>query len=372
MRLVTVSSLDALSRGRACASLAEALPRAVVVLQDLLDDGTVVRRTLRPGFAAQRETTPLEHGCPSCAVRLDLVPALARLQEAGAEHVVVGLSPGVPAATATRALQHLLDRPPVVESAVLACSPAAVEDRIWDGQTLAEAGCTAVDGDERTCGEFLVEELAFADTVLLADPDLVPVDAEQRARGVQLLRELARHADVVEHGAEVRPGRHRPAEALHRAASGCLEPPRGAPSSPFSTVVHRVERPLHPERFRHALSALAAGCCWLRGHVCLAVVPEHRILVQGIGPRVWLENAGPWPVEPRPGFRDAHGAGTDAAGADLVPAGPAEHATVLAATGADLDAAEMTALLTACQLTEEELLSGITGLTDPFGISSPN
>ncbi|GEO96913.1 hypothetical protein [Kocuria turfanensis] len=62
-------------------------------------------------------------------------------------------------------------------------------------------------------------------------------------------------------------------------------------------------------------------------------------------------------------------AATEAAGADVVPAGPA---TVLAATGADLDAAELTGLLAACQLTEEELRSGITGLSDPFGISSPN
>jgi G3E family GTPase len=362
MRLIMLSSLDALSRGQACESLADASPRAVVLVQDLLDDGAVLRRTFRRGAPAERVTTSLEHGCPSCAVRLDLVPALERLREAGEEHVVVALPPGVPTATATRALSSLMDPPPTVESAVLACAPASVEDQIWDGQTLAEAGCPTVDGDERTPGEFLVGELAFNDTVLLADPDLVPVGAEERARGVGLLRELARHADVVEHGTEVRPGRHRPAEALHRTTSGCLEPPRGTPSSPFTTVVQRVERPLHPERFHHALSALAAGCCWLRGHVCLAVAPEYRILVQGIGPRVWLENTGPWPMEQQLEPRGAH----------RVPAGPGVHATVLAATGEDLDPAEMTELLASCQLTEAEMRSGITGLADPFGISSPS
>ncbi|MFW3386426.1 UNVERIFIED_CONTAM: GTP-binding protein [Kocuria sp. CPCC 205274] len=362
MHLVVVSSLDALSRQQACESLAHASPGAVVLVQDLLDDGAVLRRTVRSGGPAERVTTPLEHACPSCAVRLDLVPALERLREAGEEHVVVGLPPGVPTATATRALRSLMDAPPTVDAAVLACAPASVEDQIWDGQTLAEAGCATVDGDERTPGEFLVGELAFNDTVLLADPDLLPVGAEERARGVGLLRELARHADLVEHGAEVRPGRRRPAEALHRAASGCLEPSRGAPSSPFTTVVHRVERPLHPERFQHALSALAAGCCWLRGHVCLAVAPEYRVLVQGIGPRVWLENTGPWPVEQRADPRGAH----------RVPPGPGEHATVLAATGEDLDATEMTELLASCQLTEAEMRSGITGLADPFGISSPS
>lgn len=150
MRLVMVSSLDALSRRQACASLADASPRAVVLVQDLLDDGAVVRRTFRRGAPAERVTASLEHGCPSCAVRLDLVPALERLREDGVENVVVGLPPGVPAATATRALSSLVDPPPTVESVVLACAPAAVEDQIWDGQTLAEAGCPTVDGDERT------------------------------------------------------------------------------------------------------------------------------------------------------------------------------------------------------------------------------
>lgn len=37
-------------------------------------------------------------------------------------------------------------------------------------------------------------ELSFGDTVLLADPALVPVDPAARARGIQLIKELAPHA----------------------------------------------------------------------------------------------------------------------------------------------------------------------------------
>ncbi|GGG62442.1 hypothetical protein GCM10011374_27030 [Kocuria dechangensis] len=369
MRLTVVSSLDALCRQQACESLADAFPAAVVMVHDLLDGGVVVRRIFRHGALAQRRESMLEHPCPSCAVRLTIVPSLGSLLAAGEEHVILGLPPTVPASMVIHALGRHLDQPPTVDSAVLACAPGSVEEQIWEGQSLFEGGCTVLEQDERTPGEFLVGELDFNDTVLLADPDLVPVDAAERTRGVQLLRELARHADVLEHGSDLVLGRHRLMEALRRAATGCLELPSAPPASPFTTVVHRVERPLHPGRFHQALATLAAGCCWLRGHLCLAAAPEYRILLQGIGPRVWLENTGPWPVDQHADLLAEHiGPARDEAG-PAVPAGPGEHATVLAATGEDLDAAEIARLLTDCQLTEAEMRSGITGLTDPFGLS---
>ncbi|MFI7481549.1 GTP-binding protein [Kocuria sp. M1R5S2] len=366
MHLAVISSLDALCRRQACEILAEAFPHAVVVVHDLLDDGRAVRRTFRRGSPAERVETTLEHGCPSCAVRLDLAPALGRLAADGEEHVVLGLPAGVPASTAIQALEHHLDQPPTVDSAVLACSPAAVEDQLWDGQTLAETGLTTAAGDDRTPGEFLVGELAFNDTVLAADPDPVPVSAPERLRGIQLLRELAPHADVVEHGAGIRRGGHHRGEALRRSTPGRPAPePHSTPASPFTTVVHRVDRPLHPERFHRALSVLAQGCCRLSGQVWLAVAPEYRFVLQGIGPRVWLQNTGPWPAEDRADLLAAEG------GAEpLVPDGPGDHATVLTATGEDLDPAEMARLLASCRLTQAELAAGITGLTDPFGIGA--
>lgn len=142
-----VSSLDALSRQQACASLAAVHPRAVMVVQDLLDDGTVVRRTFRPGLPVERETAWWKHGCPSCAARLDLVPTLARLLEAGEGHVVVGLPPAVPTATAIQALGHQLEEPPVVESATPACSPGSVVRRrgrtsVIDRGTCPDSWCS--------------------------------------------------------------------------------------------------------------------------------------------------------------------------------------------------------------------------------------
>jgi hypothetical protein len=99
----------------------------------------------------------------------------------------------------------------------------------------------------------------------------------------------------------------------------------------------------------------------------VASAPDCRIAVQGIGPRVWLENTGPWQAQRHP----------------LLAAFPAEHpdvvldshpefgdrGTVLAVTGDDVDAAEIAALLTGSELTEAEMASGPGALNDPFDLN---
>ncbi|MFJ6028103.1 GTP-binding protein [Pseudarthrobacter sp. NPDC092424] len=329
MHLIVVSSLDALCRQQACEDLAATHPESLVVLHDLLENGVVIRRVFGGEGLVEREETLLEHGCLSCAVRLDLVPAVERLSAGTAGPIIIGLPPAVPATVAVTALKRGLDRPPgpgQVHSyeRMLACAPDALEDHIWDSHTLYESGFTPVVDDERTPGEFLVGELESADTVLLAEPDIVPAHPAGRDRGLHLIRELAPHTRIA-------PDPDKPA----------------AMPSPFTTIRQSLERPLHPGRFRLALGTLAEGCCVLRGHLWVASAPECRIAIQGIGPRVWLENVGT--VVPDEGRLDA--------------------GTVIEATGEDLDPAELAELLLHCQLTDEELAAGLE-LQDPFGLAA--
>ena len=113
---------------------------------------------------------------------------------------------------------------------------------------------------------------------------------------------------------------------------------------------------------------MAQGCCWLRGRLWIAAAPECRIAVQGIGPRVWLENTGPW----LPGHTP-HPPADRTNGADARPDGhpdAGDRGTVLAVTGEDIDAAEIARLLADCELTDAEMAAGFAGLDDPFGLTS--
>ncbi|WP_410556670.1 GTP-binding protein [Arthrobacter globiformis] len=240
-----------------------------------------------------------------------------------------------------------------------------MEDQIWDHHSLFESGFTPVPEDDRTPGEFLLEELSFSDTVLLADPALVPVDPAARARGIQLIKELAPHAAVTDSVGDLWLGRHNLAEATARTVPGSLRIPAES-SSPFTTVVQQIERPLHPGRFRHALAALAEGSCWLRGRIWMASAPDCRIALQGIGPRVWLENTGPWQAMREP-LQIAFPADGPGAVLDWHPVF-GDRGTVLAVTGDDVDATEIAALLRGCELTEEEITSSPGTITDPFNL----
>lgn len=377
MNVTVVSSLDAFCRQQACAALAADSPGALVVFHDLLEDGLVIRRVFSEGRRIERAESLLEHGCLSCTVRLDVVPTVGRLLEQGS-HIILGLPPAVASVTAVHALLKGLGASVTVDSAVLACAPDAVEDQVWDHHTLFESGFTPAPDDDRTPGEFLVGELSFSDTVLLADPALLPVDPAIRARGVQLLKELAPHAAVTESAGtesagtesagDVRPARHSLAEATARSVPGSVRIPAES-CSPFTTVVQRIQRPLHPERFRHALAALTEGCCWLRGRLWVASAPGSRIAIQGIGPRVWLENTGPWQATRKSLPFNFAAAGPDAV-LDWHP-DFGDRGTVLAVTGDDIDPAEIAALLTACELSEAEMTSGAASFPDPFALTLP-
>ncbi|HEY9358000.1 MAG TPA: GTP-binding protein [Arthrobacter sp.] len=368
MHLTVISSLDALCRQQACEAMAAANPQAMVVLHDLLENGQVIRRIFTEGALVERTETQLEHGCLSCTVRLDVVPTVERLLERGDETMIIGLPPGVSSESAVGALRRGLPRglphSVTVDSAVLACAPDTLEDHVWDKHTLFESGFTPVPEDQRTPGEFLIGELCFNDTVLLAEPALVPVDPALRRRGVQLIRELAPHADVVADPAGIRPGRHDYQEAQCRTIPGSVRIPAAVSASPFTTVTHRAERPLHPERFRDALASLAEGCCWLRGRLWIAAAPRCRIAIQGIGPLVWLENTGPWLAD-----QDAGAApdplGTVDAHLDWHPE-HGDRCSVIAATGEGIDPAEISGLLAGCELTDAEMEDGFAALADPF------
>jgi G3E family GTPase len=363
MSLTLVSSLDVFSRQKACAALAAESPGALVVFHDLLEDGLVVRRVFQEGVRLVHGESTLEHPCLSCTVRLDLVPTVGRLLKSGST-IIVGLPPAVAAETAVHALLRGLGDAVTIDSVVLACAPDALEDQIWDHHTLFESGFTPVPEDERTPGEFLMRELCFSDTVMLADPALVPVEPEARVRGIQLIRELAPHAVLAESTGEVCTGFHSLADATARTMPGSVQA-APEPSAPFATVVHRVERPLHPERFRHALATLAEACCWLRGRLWVASAPDCRIAVQGIGPRVWLENTGPWQASRKslPFVSRMPGAGLE----DWHPE-YGDRGTIVAFTGDELDAAEIAELLSGCELTEAEMASSEDSFPDPFGL----
>ncbi|WP_019481455.1 GTP-binding protein [Arthrobacter sp. TB 23] len=337
MHLIIITSLDALSRNNATSQLAALSPEVPVVLHDLLDDSVVTRRIHQNDQLVERESSVLEHGCLSCTVRFDLVPVLIRLAAAGTSLAIVGLPPGTTAENAIDGIHAIARGDFTVDSVALAAQPEDVENQLWDHHTLFESGYTAVPEDGRTPGEFLMGELLFADTVLTTVSDLLPSDEELSLRGVQLIRQVAPHVRMLPALGSIAAhlGAHDDEAARARSRPGAIAVPSTS-SGPFRTFEYRTDLLLHPDRFRSALGAISEGCCFVRGGVWIAGLLETEVAVFGVGPRIALSNGGPWASDPQGQWR---------------------RGTHLALTGDDIDDFEVTSLLAACALTDEELRS---------------
>lgn len=367
MHITLVSSLDALCRAPALDHLSSGRVDTAVVIHDLLENGTVVRQVFHDGRLLERHENLLEHGCLSCTVRLDVAPTVERLLADGYEHIIMGLPPTMAASMAVHGITQGVKSLFKIAAVVLACDPSSLEDQMWDRHTLFGSGYTAARKEERTAGEFLLEELSFSDTVFLAGP--FPSSAgNHRGRSLLLLRELAPHSTLIEAGSTRSPARHDAAEARARSVPGTVRIPAADTSTVYTTVLHRVRRPLHPGRFRQALPQLAEGCVWLRGRLWMASAPTCRIAIQGIGPRVLLENTGPWAAD-LPDAASSHPAGSTDAILDWDPES-GDRATVIAVTGEEIRPEELRELLDGCALTPAETAQQSGRFPDPFGLDT--
>ncbi|GEO95621.1 GTP-binding protein [Kocuria turfanensis] len=351
MRLVLVSSIDALARQAAAEHLHARQPDALFVRWDPGNRGGLVRHHFhRGGSGLPHHVDPdaADEPGPGLSPRTDhraaalhdlghhVVEQLRALADGDGARIAVLLLPmGLSSNDALHALGHsapVLAAAPTglfIDTVVLACDPEVVEDVLWDvtaalpgeAPTLLEqhrdpeAAGFVVEGEyRRTAGEFLAAELAFCSTLLAVHtvhPGLVPHDPEAYRRGVELVRELGPHLTVVDAGAVQRsglpPGAPGAADdhstdggrlgafdlpsALLRCRPGTI--PSHAPEGEgAATVVLRTDRPLDPALFRDVLGDLVRGACRVRGTLHFHDDPHRPVAIEGVGPHVWLEPAG--------------------------------------------------------------------------------
>ncbi|VVJ25259.1 Metal chaperone [Amycolatopsis camponoti] len=162
--------------------------RVAVIVNDMSEvnvDAALVR--------SQERLVELTNGCICCTLREDLLEEVAALCSDGRfDHVLIessGISEPMPVAatfTFLGAVAHLDTMVTVVDAANFARELAA-------GDSLVERRLDQYDGDERTVSDLLVDQVEFADVLLLNKTDLVP-DVD---RLVATLRRLNPAADVV-------------------------------------------------------------------------------------------------------------------------------------------------------------------------------
>ncbi|HEX2145553.1 MAG TPA: GTP-binding protein [Glycomyces sp.] len=358
--------------------LAQADPGLIVVtydLAELLESGTV-HRIVRDGRGViEDQRMILEHGCISCTVREDLLPALVRLARSRpANDLALVLPPSMEPETVASACSWChVDGAPVtdalrIDSIVAVCDPSTLLATLDSDQDLAERHMQAADDDTRSVADVAARQIEYADTVLLWAPGSDP-DYEHTRLAVllQRLNPWARHlvVDIDEPSwlsARIRrSGRFDPeapepyGRGIEGYAVGCHEP---EPDCGVVAAVYRARRPFHPDRFHEALSTIANSTLRGRGHLWLAGQPDQIVAWESSGGGVSMGDMGRW-LAATPDEEWQESSPERRVYADLHWDGEfGDREIHLAFVGLHFAADEITAVLDSCLLTDVELAEG--------------
>jgi G3E family GTPase len=325
--------------------------KVAVIVNDMSEiniDAQLVRGGAGALARVEERLVEMTNGCICCTLREDLLVEVARLaRERRFDCLLIestGISEPLPVAeTFTFAgddglslgdVARLDTMATVVDAAAFARDLGSVDD-------LRERGEALGPDDERSVVDLLVDQVEFADVLIVNKVDLV--DPDELVRLEALLRRLNAHARIV----RAERGRVAPADVVgtgafdfERAAEapGWLAVLRGEEGSEadeygFSSFVYHRDRPFHPARLWERVNGAFPGVVRSKGFFWLASRPAIAAEWSTAGGVIHVGPAGAW-----------------------WSAGDRRQELVF--IGTDLDEAAVTAELDACLLTDAELSMG--------------
>lgn len=244
--------------------------RVAVIVNDMSEvniDAALVDREVTLN-RAEEKLVEMSNGCICCTLREDLLVEVSHLAKAGRfDYLVIestGISEPLPVAetftfrdedgTSLSDVAQLDTMVTVVDAVNFSVDLDQADSLQARGESLGEE-------DARTVSDLLIDQVEFADVIIINKIDLI--SSAERERLEHALRQLNRHAEVVYAtfgqvplGQVVGTGRFDFARAMQ--SPGWLAEIRGehTPETEeygISSFVYRARRPFHPARFAEAL-----------------------------------------------------------------------------------------------------------------------
>ncbi|WP_026303524.1 GTP-binding protein [Jongsikchunia kroppenstedtii] len=337
--------------------------RIAVIVNDMSEINIDASLVELGGFDRTEERmVELTNGCICCTLREDLIDAVGELAKAGRfDHLVIestGISEPMPVAATFdwvfedgSSLSDLARLDTMVT--VVDCSTFLAE--LARGDRLDTRDMQAADGDQRTISDLLVDQVEFADVVILNKTDLVSATARGSVEATVTRLNPRAKLIVTDHGRVdleqvIGTGLfdHEEASAIAGWDDEVLF--NHVPETEeygISSVAFRSDRPFHPERLARALDDLrgvvrSKGFCWIASR------PDIVAVWSQAGPNLTIEPAQYWTPPGDPA------------------AGPGQELVFI---GVRLDKYAPTRLLTEALLTDDELRDGPDlwrGYSDPL------
>ncbi|MEU4318762.1 GTP-binding protein [Nocardia fluminea] len=307
----------------------------------------------------EEKLVELTNGCICCTLREDLIEAVARLAREGRfDQLVIestGISEPMPvAATFDWEFEDGFRLGDIarLDTMVTVVDASTFLAELVRGQALTERNLEAGEGDARSIADLLVDQVEFADVLLINKTDLVSANAAATVEAT--VRRLNPRAHVlhtekgdVDLNEVLATDRYNPVVAAE--SDGWAEELAGGHTPEteeygISSFTFLADRPFHPQRLAEVLERLkgmlrSKGFCWIASR------PELAAIWSQAGPNLTFE-PGAWWSELE------------------VPAGQE-----LVFIGVRLDAPAVRGELDAALLTDAEFAAGPsawTGYADPF------
>ena len=268
----------------------------------LVADGAALDRT-------EERLVEMSNGCICCTLREDLLVEVARLASEGRfDYLLIestGISEPMPVA-ATFLFEdiggHSLSSLARLDTMVSVVDSSTFLNRFEVLEELAGLGVGRDDEDDRSVTDLLVDQVEFADVLVVSKPDLVSVEHLERV--VATVRQLNPDAKLVvaERGdvpldAVLDTGLFDEVEA--EAAPGWAQVLNGEPMPEteeygITSFVYRHRWPFHPKRLARELGATWPGVLRSKGFFWLASRPDVQAMWSQAGLSVMLEPLSLW------------------------------------------------------------------------------
>ncbi|TVR20875.1 MAG: GTP-binding protein [Anaerolineaceae bacterium] len=358
--------------------------RVAVIVNDMSEiniDASLVRDGGAQLSRTDETLVEMTNGCICCTLRDDLLQEVTRLAREGRfDYLLIestGISEPLPVAeTFTFALEDgsSLGDVAQLDTMVTVIDAKNVLRELDTLDTLLDRDMATYHDDERTIVDLMVDQIEFADVILLNKVDLV--DEAQIARITALLRRMNPRAKLI----PTQFGRVPMTEVLNTgrfdfdAAASFDEWLSGEIHTPeteeygIGSFAYRQRRPFHPARLYRAITEAnlltgvvrSKGICWLATRYDMAGMWSQAGQIIGIEP------AGTW-------WADAeHDEIPDDMRESITAMMQGEHGDrrqELVFIGVDLDEAALRPRLDACLLTDDEMAAGVSAWAtygDPF------
>ena len=362
--------------------------RVAVIVNDMSEiniDGTEVQRDVSLN-RAEEKLVEMSNGCICCTLREDLLEEVGQLAREGRfDYLLIestGISEPLPVAEtftfrdeegrSLADVARLDTMVTVVDGVNFLLDYHAAESLASRGETLGEE-------DERSITELLIEQIEFADVILISKIDLI--SQREREELIAILERLNTHARIV----PMVMGQVPLASILdtglfdfQRAAQapGWLQALRGeaVPETEeygIASTAYRARRPFHPERFFTFIDRPWPNGRLLRskGFFWLASKPEEAGSWSQAGGLMRYGFAGRWwRFVPKHQWPQDEDSSATIMKNWLAETGDCRQELVFIGQNMDFD--QLTEELNACLLTDAEMALGMEAwrlLPDPFG-----